>query len=70
MPGQYRNVEDAARSRTFLCRVARVFLLSGVMLLAGCAQSGGSGTSAPAAFDSTPDPYHYHCDDACLNGID
>jgi len=70
MRGQCGNLAGAASSHTALSRMARVFCLSGVVLLAGCVQPGGSGTSAPAAFDGTPDPYHYHCDEACLNGID
>ena len=55
--------------RAFSSGAACIFALAVAALVAGCAGPGGSGTSAPAAFDSTPDPYHYHCDAGCRRGL-
>ena len=68
MPGRYLDGADACCRRASPSRAASIVALAALLLLAGCAQPGGSGTSAPRAFD-TPDPYHYHCDEGCRNGL-
>jgi hypothetical protein len=70
MRGRCRGGANAHCRRAFLSWMARVSSLAAIVLLAGCGQPGGSGTSVPTAFDSTPDLYHYHCSAACRRGID
>jgi hypothetical protein len=66
MRGRPPDGASTLGGRAFFSEAARIFALTVVALVAGCA---GSGTSAPAVFDNAPDPYHYHCDAACRRGL-
>jgi len=69
MPEQHADGASVDRVSVFPFRAACAVALVAVMLLAGCTQPGGSGTSAPSwPADTTPDPYHYRCTGNCQAG--
>ena len=69
MPERGRDGASTLGGRAFFSGAARTFALAVAALVAGCAEPGGSGTSAPAAVGNAPNPYHYLCDTGCRRGL-